>query len=317
MKNAVVLFVFAAGLFFSIGGFAQSLRDTIVTRNNDSIVCKITKIADYDIEYVKSAESDAIVYVISKDKVRLLMLRDGTHEVITRDEMEMNAETEILDKRQAIKFHFFSPFNDHLAFTYERSLKMGTNVEATVGLINNSMFDFSMFENYDALTQGVFFKIGPKFNLGNSYYMKGMKYSHPLKGKYFKPELIITSFAVKNINYTYTIWDPYYYNSISQTFKTNVNVNGVALMLNYGNQYILGNIMTFGFNLGVGYSFASAKFSNQELVDFVNQNNNYYSDYYYYSSAYSYANKMYSHTRSGEKSGIAFGANITIGYIFK
>jgi len=316
MKKVFVFILFCAGLCFSNSIFAQALNDTLITKNNEQIICKITKITDYDIEYKKSIAADAIIYVISKEKVRQIHFSDGTVEVITRDEMEMNAETEILDKRQTIKFHFFSPFNDHLAVTYERSLKMGTNVEATFGLINNSMFNFDLFESHDGLSQGAFVKFGPKFNLGNSYYMKGMKYSHPLKGKYFKPEIILSSFAVKNINYSFSTWDPNYYYSTTHSFVTDVNVNGVAVILNYGNQYILGNIMTFGFNLGIGYSFASAKFTNDELVDYMSQNNTSY-NYYYNDGAYSYAHKMYSHTRSGEQSGIAFQANITLGYIFK
>lgn len=315
MKKMGVLFLFAAIILLSKNSFSQSLRDTIVTKSNDSIVCKITKITDYDIEYVKNSEPDAIGYVISKDKIRMLMLRDGTHEIISRDEMEMNAETEILDRRQAIKFHFFSPFNDHLAITYERSLKMGTNVEASFGFINNSMFDFSVFESYDALTQGAFLKFGPKFNLGNSYYMKGMKYSHPLKGKYFKPEIIFTSFAVRDVNVSYTTYYPDYYYSVTNSFVTDVTAQGLALTLNFGNQYILGNIMTFGFNVGVGYSFVRANFTSPELNDYIANNN--YNNNYYYSNPYNYTNKMYSHTRSGEKSGMAFQANLTLGYIFK
>jgi len=318
MKKVFVFILLCAGLFLSNSLLAQALRDTIVTKSNDSIVCKITKISDYDVEYVKNGDPDAIGYVISKEKIRMLMLRDGTHEIITRDEMEMNAETEILDRRQVIKFHFFSPFNDHLAVTYERSLKMGTNIEASIGFINNSMFNFSVFESYDALTQGAFIKFGPKFNLGNSYYMKGMKYSHPLKGKYFKPEIIFTSFAVRDVNVSYSTYDPYYYYTITNSFVTDVTAQGLALTLNFGNQYILGNMMTFGFNVGVGYSFVRSQFTNQELNNYIaNSGNNSYGYDYYYSSPYNYTNKMYSHMRSGEKSGIAFQANVTLGYIFK
>jgi len=313
MKNSLLFIFFAVCLLMVNSGYSQQLRDTIVTKQNGNIICKVTKISDYDIEYKKDTSTDAIIYVISKEKVRQIRLGNGTVEEINRDEMEMNAETEILDKRQAIKFHFFAPFNDHLAITYERSLKMGTNIEATFGLINNTMFEYSIFESYDPLTQGAFIKFGPKFNLGNSYYMKGMKYSHPLKGKYFKPEIIITSLGVKNVDFFYYDYDQYY--TTSQTFRTNVNVNGVALMLNYGNQYILGNIMTFGFNLGLGYSFVSAKFTNKELEEYISQNTN--STDYYYSDAYAYANKMYSHVRTGQKSGLAFEANVTLGYIFK
>ena len=308
MKKSAVLLLFVAGIFFSNTGFAQSLRDTIVTKSNEQIICKITKITDTEIEYKKSMEADAIVFVISKDKVRQIRYADGTVEVITRDEMDMNAEYEILDKRQAIKFHFFSPFRDYMAFTYEKSIKMGTNIEATAGIINSSFFSFGMFDGYEHLTQGMFLSSGVKFNLGNSYYMKGMKFSHPLKGKYFKPELTYTAYSVRNMDYT--IYDDVTYNST--TYRTDKSVNGLALMLNYGNQYILGNTLTFGFSVGIGYSFAWTAYSNKDLENALNQQT---SNTYY--DLYDYTANMFNHVRAGERSAIGFSSTITLGYIFK
>jgi len=190
IKFILIIFI-SAFLFLSKNVKSQELRDTIITKKNDSIICKITKITEADIEYKKDIAADAIVYVISKDKVRELRLANGKVERIMRDELDMNIEAEIIDKRSAVKFHFFSPLYDHLAVSYEKSLKMGTNMEASVGFINNSMFDFGVSSG-SKLTQGAYISVGPKFILGQSYYVKGMKFSHPLKGRYFKPEIIFT-----------------------------------------------------------------------------------------------------------------------------
>ncbi len=309
MKKLGVFILFAFAMLLSANIFAQTVSDTIVTKYNEDIVCKITKITDSEIEYKKSAEADAIVYVISKDKVLQIRYANGTVEVIKRDEMDMNAEYEILDKRQAIKFHFFSPFRDYLAFTYEKSIKMGTNLELSAGYINTSMFKMGLWDEYDRDISGAFFGGGAKFNLGNSYYMKGMKYSHPLKGKYFKPEIMYTGYTVQNLEYNITT-GTYPYQTDS-TYISNKHVNSISIMLNYGNQYILGNVMTFGFSFGIGYSIGWSSYTNQGMVDAMNQSNNYFYDLWDYDA------NMFNHVRTGGTNSLAFSSTITLGYIFK
>jgi hypothetical protein len=309
MKTLKILFFILLPVMLLYGktSTAQDLRDTIVTKNNTSIICKITKITDADIEYKKDKETDAIIYVISKTKVRELHLANGKVELILPDEMDMNQEAQIIDKRSAIKFHFFSPFFDHLAVTYEKSIKMGLNLETTFGLINNSMFSFSIGKNQN-LTQGATIVFGPKFILGHSFYIKGMKYSHPLKGSYFKPEIIFTSFAVRNVDCrVYTGSYSQYTNYISD-----VKVNGASLLLNYGNQFILGNTLTFGFNLGFGYSLVKSKYTNKALNNALSQ-----SSPYYYSEPDQYSTYLFNQMRFDDNFPLVVSGNITLGYIFK
>lgn len=312
MKNLNILFLIFLPIFIFTGNvsMSQDLRDTIVSKNNELIICKVTKITDTDIEYKKETEPDAIVYVISKSKVKEIRLGNGKVETILRDEMDMNPEAEIIDKRSAIKFNFFSPFFDHLAITYEKSVKMGLNLETSFGLINNSMFNFSISHNSD-LIQGVTLVFGPKFILGHSFYMKGMKFSHPLKGSYFKPEIILTAFAVRNLHYTiYTgTGYPYQYT----TYISDLRINCASLLLNYGNQFILGNTLTFGFNFGIGYSFLSSKYTNSTLDNLISQNNN----NYYYDDTYQYSSYLFNQVRLGRNFPLALSSSITIGYILK
>lgn len=313
MKNLKLFILIFLPILVFIGkaGMAQDLRDTIVTKHNELIICKVTKITDTDIEYKKEKEADAIVYVISKSKVKEIRLGNGTIETITRDEMDMNPEAEIIDKRSAVKFNFFSPFFDHLAFTYEKSIRMGLNIEGTIGLINNSMFDFSV-SNRSKLTQGFTLVVGPKFILGHSFYIKGMKYSHPLKGSFFKPEIILTSFAVRNIHYNFYNGNTYPYQYT--TYDTDLKVNSASLLLTYGNQFILGNTLTFGFNFGLGYSFLSHKYTNDDLNKIISQNNN---NNYYYGDASEYTTYLFNQVRLGSNFPLTLSSNITLGYIFK
>lgn len=305
----ILIFVFLpVFIFLGKAGMAQSANDTIITKHNESIICKITKITDTDIEYKKENIADAIVYEISKAKLKEIRLGNGKVEIIKRNEMDMNPEAEIIDKRSAIKFNFFSPFFDHLGFTYEKSVRMGLNLETSFGLINNSMFNFSAGNKSD-LVQGATIVFGPKFILGNSFYMKGMKFSHPLKGSYFKPEIILTSFAVRNLNYQiYTNNYPYQVN-----YNTDLRINCASILLNYGNQFILGNTFTFGFNFGIGYSFMSSRYTNPALNDILSDNSN----YYYYDEFGQYSSYLFNQIRFGRNFPMVIASSITIGYIFK
>jgi hypothetical protein len=312
-----LIFPFIVLLMFAIPNtsFSQEVTDvkpvamdTMVTKKNTFIIGKITKIGETEIEYKKVNSPDAPVYVVSKDKLKEIRFANGTKEKIVADEMDINKELEIIDRRSAIKFHFFSPVNDQLTFTYEHSLKVGTNLELTAGLINNSMVEKSLSSGSN-LTQGGLFVAGVKFLLGQDYYIKGMKYTHPLKGRYFKPELAFSSFTIRSLTRA-----NYNYNNYSYTpgplIYSDRQITSVAAVLNYGRQFILGNVMTFGYSVGVGYSFVSSKYSNP---NFVNPNA---SGGYYYGYDDRTPTNLYTHLRTGETP-IAFTGTITLGYIFK
>lgn len=309
MKKFVLPFLVLLFLTVSLHSFSQDTlktasvpsvsMDTLITKKNTPIIGKITKVAETEIEYKKTAATDAPVYVVSKDKIKEIRWANGTRERIAADEMSVNKEQEIIDKRSAIKFHFFSLMNDQLTFSYEHSLKVGTNLELTAGLINNSMIENSLSQK-TYLTQGGLLKAGVKFLLGQDYYVSGMRYTHPLKGRFIKPEIAFSSFNIRNvIRYTSTYPYPGYpYNPTLLT--SDQQVTAAAFIINYGRQYILGNIITFSYSVGAGYSFVSSKFSNPAFPN----------------DEYSSPTNLYSHL-GNRGLPIAFTGNISLGYIFK
>lgn len=304
IKTLAIVFL----LFFFLPGkmiFSQIIADTIITKQNKLIIGKVTKITDTDIEYKKDIEPDAIIYSIVKTKVREIRLGNGKVEFIMPDEMEMNHEAEIIDKRQVIKFNFFSPLYSHIAVTYEKSIKMGVNLEASLGHINNSMFDFGVNNNAN-LTQGITVSFGPKYILGNSYYIKGMKYSHPLKGAFVKPEIILTYFNVNNI--TYRNYNYYVYPYQTSYYHSDLRVSNVSFLINFGNQYILGNALTFGFKFGAGYAITSTRFTNSDFRNAVPH----YDDY-----ANNYTTFLYNQVKFNGNFTLVLTSSITLGYIFK
>jgi hypothetical protein len=290
----------------SESGPKEVKMDTLITKKNEKIIGKITRVSETEIDYKKVYEPDAPVYVISKDKLREIRWGNGTKELIRAEEMAVNQEAEILDKRSAIKFHFFSPLGNQLTFSYEHSLKVGTNVEISAGIINNSI----MNSNSPFLIQGGLVTAGVKFLLGQDFYVNGMKYVHPLKGRFIKPEIDFSSFIVRGVQ-VYNYNAGYNYNGPA-TVVTDQKINSGAIMLNYGRQFILGNVITLSYSIGMGYAFTSSKYTDPSIT--VSPSN---SSLFTTGSSNYFAGDMYSHYTLGLSSQFAVKGNLTIGYIFK
>jgi len=304
MKNTTVLLSLLFVLFFSSAVLAQNgndskpvILDTLVTKKNE-----ITKVTESDFEYRRTMEADGPVYTVSRDKIREIRWGNGSREMVLADEMDVNQEKAILDKRSDIQFHFFSVVTDKLTFTYEHAIKVGTNLEITAGIINNKMGLSVNGSNSGPLTDGGIVGVGVKFLLGQDYYVKGMKYAHPLKGRYIKPEILYAGFIQHGVVSGYY---PGPYGSVGQPYITDQKINSVAILFNYGRQFILGNILTVGYSVGIGYSINGMTSSSNTPAPpssslFGNTN-----------EAPTY---LYTHDHAGP---LAFNGNITVGYIFK
>jgi hypothetical protein len=300
-----LLFAIALGIYYP-GAIAQTsntgnvVLDTLVTQKNEKMIVKVTKVTETELEYKKDLSADAPIYVIGKEKLKEIRFGNGTREELRPDEMAVNQERQVIDKRSAIKFQFFSPINNQVTFAYEHSIKVGTNLEISAGLINNSMISNTSSPN---LIQGGLFKAGVKFLIGENYYIRGMQYAHPLKGRYIKPEICYSSFIIRGVSFN----SGYPYGS-GQTIVSDERVNSVAIMLNYGRQFILGNVITFGYSVGLGYSFLNTHYTNP---DFNSQ-----SVGYGYPRNFAPSN-LYTHSQPFNGLPIAIAGTVTVGYLFK
>ncbi|MFI5149703.1 MAG: hypothetical protein ACHQRM_08210 [Bacteroidia bacterium] len=316
MKTLTCLAIFLFLVALAPGSIAQTnnepkpvIPDTLITNKNEKLIGKITKVTETDFEYRRGSETDGPVYTVSRDKIREVRWSNGTKELIMPDEMDVNVEAKILDKRSAIKFHFFSIVSDKISFSYEHSLKVGVNLEATAGLINNSMVSNSLFSNQTSpLIQGGLACAGVKFLLGQDYYIKGMKYAHPLKGRFIKPEILYAGYTVHGVSAYYYNYNYYSSGSTSQYKYSDEKVNSLAFMINYGRQVVLGNVITMGYTVGLGYSFASKTYTDPNFLTPPSgmgggsTTNDTQNGYYY------------THINTGV---LAYSATFTIGYLFK
>lgn len=188
-------------------------------------------------------------------------------------------------KDKILKVAFFSPLVGHLGLGYEQLLKPGISIDTRVGLIG-----VGVPETVDG-NSGFYIGGGPKFMLGQDWHLEGMRQTHPLRGTYFKPELVFSYYRNNDIG------------TISGDPASRSAVGG-ALLLNFGKQWILADIISLNLSAGLGYGFGNV----EEKIEFpggtseVSSTNGGY---------------FYSHLSGGNDFPIAITSNFSIGLLIR
>lgn len=226
--------------------FAQeTFTDRLELTEGKTIVCKVREIGDDEIKYVMEGYRDDLQFGIDKNKVARIVFGDGR--VMELSDSMFGSENYTDQRKNAFKFHFFSPLTGATAFSYERSLKPGRSMEFGLGIIGLGSNDLSLNDSDDA--SGAYFKLGYKFIKSPDFYLKGMKYAHLLKGAYFKPEIALSAFNYIPGNNFY--WgDPNW-----ETPNDEENVLMAAFILNVGKQWIFSDRFLVDWHIGAGYGF--------------------------------------------------------------
>lgn len=225
-------------LFLSMVLFAQEkFTDQLINRDGSVIVCKVREIGDDEVKYVLQEYDSDVVFGIDKNKVASILFGDG-RELKFSDSMH-GSENYSDQRKNALKFNFFSPLTYASSFSYEHNLKPGRSVEAGIGFIGLGQRP----EGYRA--SGVFMNAGYKFIKDPDFYLKGMRYAHLLKGSYFKPELAMSIYKYSNhtLMGNNTVADP------------DTNVAMFALILNVGKQWVFADRFLIDWYIGAGYGF--------------------------------------------------------------
>jgi len=157
----------------------------------------------------------------------------------------------------------------------------------------------------------MYFKPGVKFFLGEDFSVKGLKYAHPLKGRYVKLDLAVSYINFQDLSFQYFSNNNYYGSpQQSQTVYSDMKTVAYGGFVNYGRQFILGNILTLDYYAGVGFTGQSKSYTNPNFFTnpYSNPNNN-----YYYSDRFSTSN--YHAFLRVPNFGLSFTAGFRIGYI--
>ena len=236
-----LIFLLVIFNILSIVGYTQ---DRIIKITRDTIICEVKEIGDDEIKYTQKEYKGDVLFGIDKNKVFRIIFSDGK-ELKIKDSMYDPAQYEKQHKN-ALKVGFLSPIFGATSFSFEHSLKPGSSIEATLGVIG-----LGDNINGDA-SSGLYLKFGYKFIKSPDFYLKGTRYAHILKGAYIRPEVIFSSYSeTPNIDN--------YYTSGSGAKET---VTMFALMLNTGKQWVINDWLLFDWFVGAGYGFGDAKNSN-------------------------------------------------------
>ncbi|MCC6369664.1 MAG: hypothetical protein IT236_01525 [Bacteroidia bacterium] len=247
--------------------FAQV--DTIYNKKNQKIPCKIVEINDSEIKYKMDNYLDGPTIVINKLLVIKYTLSNGQTEMVIPDEMLVeNEHSDILKNRTVLKIHPFSFANNQVSVAYEKVIKVGMNLDVEAGYCNSSINEKSnLMGTNRAFYSGAYIKPGIKFFLGQDFSIKGLKYAHPLKGRYIKLDMAFSFLNYQNVNrYTSN------YPNIT-LIQSDLNVMSYGGFVNYGRQFILGNMFTLEYYVGAGFTGLSYTYENSTIIP---ANNNVY-----------------------------------------
>ncbi len=217
-------------------------QDQIIKNNKDTIPCKVREIGMDEIKYSLPEYPTDLLFSIDKENVDRIVFGNG-QEMTFQHELT-NPDNYLDNKRNAIKVDFLSPLTGNTTLYYERSIRPGRSIEASLGLIGLG----KNVGEYNA--SGVFLKFGPKFIKSPDFYLRGMRYAHVLKGTYVKPELTLGYYAR-----TFENW---FYDGYMENYrKERKSVFSGAILLNVGKQWVFDNSFLVDFFFGVGYGFDS------------------------------------------------------------
>lgn len=282
MKHLLILLIFV----FSNMSSVVKAQDVIRTKH-DTISAKVLEIGIDEIKYRNYSNLDGPIIVIPKNDVVEITYENGSKFFIAPDPYDVNKEVQVRNKKRSIKFEFFSPLTNDIAFGYETMMKVGQNLEIKVAVIGPGTA-----KNVNNAS-GFFFKGGVKFLTSPTYIQNGVKYSHGLKGGYIKPELIFSSYSDRYDYTNYTNYPPYYTNESINITHTNIGFDIV-----FGKQHLLGNIMTLDYYFGVGYALQYS--SRNSIYPYLDGYNDTYS---------------YSHLYLGKEFPMILTAGLTLGIL--
>ena len=238
-------------------------QDVIRTKY-DTIPANVLEIGIDEIKYRDYSNLEGPIIVIPKNNVIEITYGNGSKFFIAPDPYEVNKEVQVRNKKRSIKFEFFSPLTNDIAFGYETMMKVGQNLEIKIAVIGPGTG-----KNVDNAS-GFFFKGGIKFLTSPTYVQNGVKYSHGLKGSYIKPEVIFSSYSDQYEFMNYSNTPPY-----NTTENINIRHTNIGFNIVFGKQHLLGNIMTLDYYFGAGYALQYT--SRNSLYPYLDEFNDTYS----------------------------------------
>ncbi|OYU96195.1 MAG: hypothetical protein CFE21_07230 [Bacteroidetes bacterium B1(2017)] len=235
-------------------------QDAMILRGKaDTLKIKVIEIGTEEVKYkLWPVDEGMPVMVERKDRINKIIMSNGT--VMRFSESEFaNASNYTNQRKMAIKMDLFSLLSGTTSIAYEQNIEPGRSWEVGVGMIG---LGFNTNETTSP-NSGAFFRAGYKFINQPDYYLKGMRYTHIMKGAYIRPEVVAHFYSNKGSTTTYDI--PVYnsttgvYTANQTITKSTTSYSGYAFMLNFGKQWVFSDVFLVDFFVGAGIGSGNSR----------------------------------------------------------
>lgn len=204
--------------------------------------------------------------------------------------LSLNAQSELtappVVMNRVVKMDFFSPLTGNLTFSYEQVLTNKVTLAGSLGIIGVGFIEVDH-------AKGIFLKLGPRMYFNPDYLLEGMKRYNDFQGAYFNPQIIYSGFG----------FDYDSYNSATGVYTSQrATNNSIALMLNFGKQWVLAKTISLDLHAGIGYGTSGINYEDSQPPSSGSQDQ--------------YLTYKFSHAESPEIP-LVFSAGFDIGILIK
>jgi|GEM_PF-3264222 hypothetical protein len=266
IKTKIKYLILLAGcLFCSTSSWSQDIL--FLWENHQPQKVKIVKIASDGILYKKwpTKEQDTVEFKLA-EQIEKIIMEDGTTYRFADGEVYASQFNKV-NNTWMLKVHPFSPLFSQIAWDIEKTLYKNYSVELGMGIIGAG----NEYDNLEA--SGYLLRLGYKITFPPVIQVQ-TKYYHPLHGYYIKPELAF-------VNYNRS--RAFILDETSATFSViKRDITSLALLCNFGKQWIWENYMAFDMYAGVGVGFSSEKITENTKGDIPDNSAMEYYQYAYF-----------------------------------
>ncbi|ULQ57449.1 hypothetical protein KJS94_04450 [Flavihumibacter rivuli] len=283
------------GIITLFCSFSLMAQDKIYKKGGEVLEVKVEEVGVDDIRYKLFNEPSGPVYAIEKSRIIKIVFENGRVETYSQNLRDK--EWYIGQSRHALKVNFLSPLFGYTMFSYERSIKPGKSLEASIGIIGLGMNRYaeSYYDNTGNYFEskrspgGVALGVGYKFIKTPDFLSRNIRFAHLLQGSYVKPQL-----------YTGVYSENYIKQSGNKQVEERRTVAYGSLMVELGKQWVFSDQFLFDLYFGLGYTF-----------DNINDNDT------YTSWSNEDAAHHFTNLRLGQSPGFALNGGLRFGFLLK
>lgn len=237
-------------------------QDIITFRSGESISVDVVRIGTEEVTYTELDNAEVEISV-EKSTIAKIDMESGNVYTFNKDNSLINVPDYDTQKSRAIRAGLLTPMYGSFRLEYEQNLKPGHSVLGTLTGIGIGL------DVMETNPSGVALSVGYKLLTSPTYYLERQRRSHRMHGSYFMAELAYSNFGTDEFVGFYDDAGIY------QEYTGRMMNTGAALIFSYGYQYVIQNVVSIDWSVGIGYGYTDRYTNDSQLKDAME------SDYYY------------------------------------